>query len=129
MLRAGSKRKDSCTKTKRQLFQATFLQVFLFSKVRERFANQQTLFIHSRGIWGKYERDEMIPSIEVAKNLARILDTTVGYLLGETDEVNLLKDPEMLKRLNNIMSFPMTEREHIIYTLDAMIKAAKLKSL
>ena len=86
--------------------------------------------------WIRIVREACLPiggdsrtSGEVAKNLARFLDTTVGYLLGETDEFNLLKDPEMLKRLNNIMSFPITEREHIIYTLDAMINATKLKSL
>jgi hypothetical protein len=44
----------------------------------------------------------MTPSIEVAKKIAKLLSTTVGYLLGETDEENILKDPEMLKRLNEI---------------------------
>lgn len=34
---------------------------------------------------GKYERDEMTPSIEVAKKLAKLPDTTVGYLLGENE--------------------------------------------
>lgn len=31
----------------------------------------------SYSVIGKYERDEMIPSIEVAKNIAKILGTTV----------------------------------------------------
>jgi transcriptional regulator with XRE-family HTH domain len=44
----------------------------------------------------------MTPSIEVAKKIAKLLSTTVGYLLGETDEENILKDPELLKRLNEI---------------------------
>jgi len=34
--------------------------------------------------------------------LAKILDTTVGYLLGESEDKDLLKDPAMLKRLNEI---------------------------
>ena len=34
---------------------------------------------------GRYEHDEMIPSIEAAKNIAKLLNTTVGYLLGETE--------------------------------------------
>lgn len=37
----------------------------------------------------KYERDEMVPSIDAAKKLAEILDTSVGYLLRENDEANL----------------------------------------
>ena len=44
----------------------------------------------------------MQPSIEAAKKIAKLIDTTVGYLLGETDQEDLFKDPEMLKRLNEI---------------------------
>lgn len=80
-------------------------------------------------IIGKYERDEVKPSIDVLKKLADVLDTTVGYLLDETQEQEVLKDPAMLKRLNDIMSFPKEDQDHIIYTLDAMIKSVKLKSI
>ena len=34
-------------------------------------------------IIGKYERDEVKPTIDVVKKLANVLDTTVGYLLGK----------------------------------------------
>ena len=40
------------------------------------------LSVH-HSIIGKYERDEVKPSIDVVKNIAAALDTTVGYLLGE----------------------------------------------
>jgi len=75
---------------------------------------------------GKYERDEMKPSIDVANKLAKLVDTTVGYLLDESKNTNALKDPAMLKRLNDINSFTEKEREHILYALDALIKNAKL---
>ena len=65
---------------------------------------------------GKYERDEMKPSIDVANKLAKLVGTTIGYLLGESKDMNILKDPAMLKRL-------------ILYTLDALIKNVKLKSI
>lgn len=32
----------------------------------------------------RYERDEMTPSIEVAKKIASLLGSTVGYLIGKT---------------------------------------------
>jgi transcriptional regulator with XRE-family HTH domain len=86
------------------------------------------LEVHHSSI-GKYERDEVKPSVDVVKRVAVVLDTTVGYLLGETQEAATLKDPAMLKRLNDIASFPDQDREHILYTLDAMIKSVKLKSL
>ena len=76
---------------------------------------------------GKYERDEMNPSIEVAKNLAKVLDTTVGYLLGETEEVNLLKDPDMLKHLNDIAALPDSDKSHILYTIDNLLASVKTR--
>ena len=44
----------------------------------------------------------MIPSIKAAKKLANNPDTTVRYLLGETEDVTALKDPIMLRRLQDI---------------------------
>lgn len=76
---------------------------------------------------GKYERDEMKPSIDVAKNLAKLVDTTVGYLLGETKEMNVLKDPAMLKRLNEIGSLPEKDKECILYTLDGLLQNVRAK--
>ena len=55
------------------------------------------------------------------KKLASVLETTAGYLLGETQERELLKDSSMLKRLNDISKFSQKDKEHILYTLDAMI--------
>lgn len=57
-------------------------------------------------IIGKYERDEVKPTIDVVKNIAKVLDTTVGFLLGEAKKQDVLKDQAMLKRLNDIASFP-----------------------
>lgn len=83
----------------------------------------------SVSVISRYERDEMTPSIEAAKKLAALLDTTVGYLLGEDEEADLFKDPEMLKRFKDIKNIAPKEREHILYALDAMIKNVKLNSL
>jgi transcriptional regulator with XRE-family HTH domain len=40
----------------------------------------------SYSVVGKYERDEMLPSIKAAKKIAKLVDTTVGYLLDETEQ-------------------------------------------
>jgi len=71
----------------------------------------------------------MTPSIEAAVKIATILETNVGYLLGETDNLNVLKDSSMLKRLNDIASFSKKEQEHILFALDAMITKIKLGSI
>jgi transcriptional regulator with XRE-family HTH domain len=80
-------------------------------------------------IIGKYERDEVKPTIDVVKKLAEVLDTTVGYLLGESEDRELLKDPSMLKRLNDIAKFPAYDKECILYALDAMINNVKFKAI
>ena len=81
----------------------------------------------STSVIGRYERGEMIPSIEAAKKISELLDTTVGYLLDETEEANLLKDSVMLGRLNEISKFPEKDKNHILYTLDALIRNVKTR--
>ncbi len=78
---------------------------------------------------GKYERDEMTPSINVAKNISNHLNTTVGYLLGETDKADLFKDPGMLQRLAELDKMENTEKNHILHVLDGFIKSVKLKNI
>lgn len=75
---------------------------------------------------GKYERDEMNPSIEAAKKLANILDTSVGYLLGENEQANLFRDKKMLQRFQDIANLPEKEKDSLITTIDHFIKAAKI---
>lgn len=83
----------------------------------------------STSVIGRYERDEMTPSVDAAKKLAKILNTTVGYLLGETDKADLFKDPEMLKRLNEIEKMDDTDKGHILSVIDGFIKSIKLKNI
>lgn len=80
-------------------------------------------------IIGKYERDEVKPTIDVVKKIADALGTTVGYLLGESRNVTAIKDQAMLKRINDINNLPDKDREHILYALDGLIKYAKLNAL
>jgi transcriptional regulator with XRE-family HTH domain len=81
----------------------------------------------STSVIGRYERDEMTPSIEVAKKIATLLNTTVGYLLGETEDDELFKDPGMLQRLKELSQLPNTDKEHILYTLDGLLQNVKAK--
>ncbi len=81
----------------------------------------------NHSIIGKYERDEVKPTIDVVKKLADALSTTVGFLLGETEEMNLLKDPAMLQRLNAINDLPDSDRDHILYAIDGLLRDAKTR--
>lgn len=78
---------------------------------------------------GRYERDEMIPSIDAAKELAKILDTTISFLMGETENQNVFKDPVMFKRMAEIEALPTKDKECLLLTVDNFIKATKLNML
>lgn len=84
------------------------------------------IFNTSHTTIGKYERDEMTPSIDAAKKLATILETSVGYLLGENAQSDLFKDPVMLKRFQDIATLPEKDRDCLLTTVDHFIKSAKI---
>ncbi|MFK7002154.1 helix-turn-helix transcriptional regulator [Flavobacterium oreochromis] len=83
----------------------------------------------SVSVVSRYELDKMTPSVDTAKKLAELLNTSVGYLLGETDNAELFKNPEMLKRFQDIDQFNDEDKKYILYTLDALIKNVKLKNI
>jgi len=78
-------------------------------------------------IIGKYERDEMKPSIDTAKKLADALAVSLDYLVGDGD-LKIL-DKKTLQRLEDIDKLPEVDKENIFYTLDNLIKAAKFRTI
>lgn len=87
------------------------------------------IFNTSHTTIGKYERDEMNPSIEAAKKLAKVLDTTVGYLLGETKDSDLFRDPKMLQRFQDIVALPEDQRKSLLLNIDHFIRSAKISMI
>jgi len=75
---------------------------------------------------GRYERGVAKPTIEVASKLARLLEVSLDYLVGNTD---LEIDNDTQQRILAVQQLPDTDKEHIFYTLDNLIKAAKLNAL
>ncbi|MFH1767145.1 MAG: helix-turn-helix transcriptional regulator [Patescibacteria group bacterium] len=73
---------------------------------------------------GRYERDEMKPSIEVASKLADLLDVTLDFLVGNTDYE---LDKSALKRILEISKFSDKDKEHIFVMIDAYIRDVKNK--
>ena len=62
-----------------------------------------------------------------AKKLVDALEVSLYYLVGE-GELRVL-DKRTLKRLEDIELLPDEDRNHIFYTLDNLIKAAKIKAI
>jgi len=80
----------------------------------------------SGDIIGRYERDEVKPSIEVASKIADVLNVSLDFLLGK---VNVEVDRQLLKRVLEVQQMNEDDKAHILYTLDALIKSVKLKSI
>lgn len=81
----------------------------------------------SAPIIGRYEREEIKPSIDVAAKIADALNVTIDYLLGKSD--NMILDKKNLQRLEDIEQLPEDDKKHIFYAIDNLIKAAKLKNI
>ena len=63
----------------------------------------------------------------MAPKLADALDVTLDYLLGKSDKMTL--DKKNLQRLEEIEQLPEEDKKNIFYTIDGLIKAAKLKNI
>ena len=81
----------------------------------------------NHSVIGKYERDDVNPSIDAVKRLAQLLDTTVAYLGGEADTDELFKNSDMLRRLKDISGLPQQDKEAILYNIDALLRDAKTR--
>lgn len=78
----------------------------------------------SAPIVGRYERDEIKPSIEVAAKLAAELDVTIDYLINGTA---LMLDKHNVKRLQEIEKLNEADKLHILTTIDALLRDAKTR--
>lgn len=78
-----------------------------------------------QSIIGKYERDLVTPPVEVVKRIAELLDTSVAYLMGEAELSPAMRDNAIAKRLEDLMAMTESDREHVLFVLDAVIRDAK----
>jgi transcriptional regulator with XRE-family HTH domain len=73
---------------------------------------------------GRYEREEMKPSIEVATKIADLLGISLDYLVGKTDtELN----NDIVNRVVEIQSLPEEDKSHILYTLDNLLQNVRTR--
>ena len=73
---------------------------------------------------GRYERDEVKPSIEMAAQIAKALEVSLDYLVGNTD---LLLDKTIIKRIQDIQKLDIVERGHLFALMDAFLRDTKAK--
>jgi len=73
---------------------------------------------------GRYERDEMKPSIEAAANMADILEVSLDYLVGKADEH---LDKSTLNRILEVQKLPTEKKDFVLNMIDMALRDFKVK--
>ena len=76
-------------------------------------------------VLGRYERDETIPSVEVAGKIAKALSISLDYLI---EHIDTELDSAVLSRINDIASLPDAEQQQVFTVVDALVRDFKAKS-
>jgi len=80
----------------------------------------------SGAVIGRYERDEITPSVEIARKIADALDVSLDYLTGSTSFA--IKDKKMLYRLELIEKIDKNQRATILEVVDSLLQSYQLSS-
>jgi transcriptional regulator with XRE-family HTH domain len=78
----------------------------------------------SGDIIGKYERDEVKPSVEVAARLADALEVSLDFLVGKS---SVDVDSKTLKRLQDIQKLNDQDKSTVLEMVDAFLRDRKTK--
>ena len=79
-----------------------------------------------KNVLGRYERNEVLPSIEIALKIANVLDVSLDYLVGKID---VEMDKTTRKRILEVSKFDEDDRLHIFSVIDAFIAKRKIQSI
>ncbi len=77
----------------------------------------------SREIIGRYERNEVLPSIEVAAKIADVLEVSLDYLAGNSKKAAV--DKKTMKLIHDIEDLEPSIKDKLIYLANAVIRDAK----
>jgi transcriptional regulator with XRE-family HTH domain len=80
----------------------------------------------SGDIIGRYERDEVKPSIEVVIMIADTLEVSIDYLVGKS---SLELDKSTVKRIQDIQKLKTEDKAHVFALLDAFLQSHKAKKV
>ena len=74
--------------------------------------------------YGRYERDEVRPTIEMAVKVADALEISLDFLVGK---INLEIDTKAMKRLEELSNLPEDEQKPIFKVLDGYLRDFKAR--
>lgn len=79
----------------------------------------------SGAVIGRYEREEITPSVEIANKIAQALDVSLDYLVG--NNAVIVKDKKIVERIEAIANMPDEEQKQLFNVIDALIRDYKTK--
>ncbi|MEW7278194.1 helix-turn-helix transcriptional regulator [Aquimarina sp. 2201CG1-2-11] len=79
----------------------------------------------SRDMIGKYERNDNLPSVEVAFKLADIFEVSVDYLLGKGQHASYDKDT--IRRLEDIENLDTDTKQTLFTIIDTFLRDSKAR--
>ena len=79
----------------------------------------------SGAVIGRYERNEITPSVEIANKIAQALDVSLDYLVGNNSVI--VTDKKILERVETIANMPEDEQAQIFNVIDALLRDYKAK--
>jgi transcriptional regulator with XRE-family HTH domain len=74
--------------------------------------------------YGRYERNDVKPTIEIATRIANALNVSLDYLVGKTD---LQLDSKVIEKIEEISKMEEKDKQHAFFLLDALIAKVKLR--
>lgn len=77
----------------------------------------------SHSVIGRYERNEVLPSIEVAAKIADVLEVSLDYLAGNSKKAAV--DKKTMKLIHDIEDLEPSIKDKLIYLANAVIRDAK----
>ncbi len=82
----------------------------------------------SRDTIGKYERDDITPTVDKAKKIADSLNVSLDYLVSDKAELSeKIVDKIMEKRVSEIELLSFEDKDKILSIVDAFIRDTKTK--
>lgn len=80
----------------------------------------------SGAIIGRYERNEITPSVDMASKIADALNVSLDYLVGNTDTV---LERDLLKKITDIQNLPEDKKNVVMTLIDTFLKQTKLQNI
>jgi ribosome-binding protein aMBF1 (putative translation factor) len=77
----------------------------------------------SAPIIGRYERGDMMPSVEIATKISEALGVSLDFLVSKSSL--LVKDAAMLERLEDIAKLPAAKQTELFNVMDAYLRDYK----